>query len=159
MDAAWTSTNNPNDLTFLEQTDMLLGSTDPVAVSWYAAKFILTPIAVAPSYTNPDYNYRYARSLNRWPAFLADSAGFACTKDSYQITAYDRRLLNPDGDANEDGPMDPGDAVYILNYLFKAGPPPFPMYKANVNGDDTVDLGDAIYLPNYLFKGGPPPSC
>lgn len=157
VDAAWTSTNNANDLNFLERTDVLLGSTDPVAVSWYAAKFILTPIAVTPSYTNPDYNYRYARTLNRWLAFLADSAGFACTKDSSQITAYDRRLLNPDGDSNGDGSIDLGDVVYILNYLFKAGPPPFPMHKANVNGDDTVDLGDAIYLLNYLFKGGPPP--
>jgi hypothetical protein len=159
VDAAWTSTNNANDLSHLVNTKMLLASTDPVAASWYAAKFILTPIATLPTYTNPDDNYRYCRTLDRWLAFLADSAGYACTKDSSRITAYDRRLLNPVGDANGEGTIELGDAVYILNYLFKNGPPPVPMDKADANCDETVDLGDAVFLLNYLFKGGPPPSC
>jgi hypothetical protein len=63
------------------------------------------------------------------------------------------------GDANADGALDLGDAIYILNYLFKAGPDPCPMEAGDANCDGLVELGDAIYLLNYLFKGGPPPEC
>jgi hypothetical protein len=157
VDAAWTSTNNANDPNYLVNTNMLLASTDPVAVSWYAAKFILTPIATMPHYTNPDGNYRYSRTLNRWREFLADSAGFACTKDSSEVSAYDRRILNPIGDVNGDGEIGPGDVVGLLNYLFRGGPPPVPMQLGDCNCDGLVGPGDVVYLINYLFRGGPPP--
>ncbi len=61
------------------------------------------------------------------------------------------------GDANSDGTIDVGDAIYLLNYLFKNGTPPDPQQAGDVNGDQTLDVSDAIYLLNYLFKGGPPP--
>ncbi|MEK9136749.1 MAG: DUF362 domain-containing protein, partial [Bacteroidota bacterium] len=54
VDAAWTTTEGPANLTWVQNTKMLLASTDPVASSWYAAKFILTPIARYPNNTNPD---------------------------------------------------------------------------------------------------------
>jgi hypothetical protein len=63
------------------------------------------------------------------------------------------------GDANGDGLINLGDAIYILNYLFKGGPAPDPLEAGNANCDGAVDLGDAIYILNYLFKGGPPPGC
>ncbi len=63
------------------------------------------------------------------------------------------------GDANADGALDLGDAIYILNYLFKSGPDPCPMEAGDANCDGIIDLGDAIYVLNYLFKGGPAPSC
>jgi hypothetical protein len=63
------------------------------------------------------------------------------------------------GDANGDWIIDLGDAVYILNYLFKGDPAPEPYEAGDADCDGTVDLGDAIYLINYLYKGGPPPGC
>jgi hypothetical protein len=63
------------------------------------------------------------------------------------------------GDANADGAIDLDDAVYILNYLFKAGPAPFPFDAGDANCDGIIDVRDAVYLLNYLFKGGPPPGC
>jgi hypothetical protein len=60
------------------------------------------------------------------------------------------------GDATDDGAANVGDAVYLLNYLFKAGDPPEPLCKGNVNCDAVVDLADAIYILNRLFKHGPP---
>jgi photosystem II stability/assembly factor-like uncharacterized protein len=61
------------------------------------------------------------------------------------------------GDANSDGTIDVGDAIYLLNYLFKNGPLPDPPQAGDANGDLVLDVGDAIYLLNYLFKAGPPP--
>ncbi len=63
------------------------------------------------------------------------------------------------GDANGDGALDLGDAIYILNYLFKSGPDPCPMEAGDANCDGVVDLGDAVHILNYLFKGGPAPGC
>jgi hypothetical protein len=62
------------------------------------------------------------------------------------------------GDVNADGVISLGDAVYLLNYLFKGGNPPDPLETGDCNYDSIVDLGDVVYLLNYLFKGGPPPA-
>ncbi len=61
------------------------------------------------------------------------------------------------GDTNADGIIDVADVVYLLNYLFKGGPAPVPLWTADTNGDDLVEVADVVYLLNYLFKGGPPP--
>ncbi len=61
------------------------------------------------------------------------------------------------GDPNGDQTVDLGDAVYLLNYLFKNGETPDPMAAGDVNRDCVVDLGDVVYLLNYLFKNGDPP--
>jgi hypothetical protein len=63
------------------------------------------------------------------------------------------------GDANGDGVIALGDAIYLLNYLFRNGDPPDPLGAGDANCDETVELGDAICLLNYLFRGGDPPSC
>lgn len=95
VDAAWTTTQGPSNLNWLVNTKMLVASTDPVAPSWYAAKFILTPIARYPNDTDPDLpGSDYNTHLGRWTIFLADSAGFRCTKDSSKISVYDRRVLS-----------------------------------------------------------------
>jgi len=160
VDAAWTTTYGPNNLYWIEETSMLAGSTDPVAVSWYTAKFMLTPIARYPNQTNPDLlGGTYNSILSRWTAFLADSAGFACTKDSSEISVYDRRLFASRGDANGDGEIDLGDVLYIVSYLYKGGPAPFPLEVGDADCDGDIDLGDLLYLVSYLYKGGPAPGC
>jgi hypothetical protein len=61
------------------------------------------------------------------------------------------------GDSNPDEVIDLGDLVFLLNYLFKGGPPPDPLCKGNANCDEAVDLGDLVRLLNYLFKHGSAP--
>ncbi len=62
------------------------------------------------------------------------------------------------GDANADGRVDVGDAIHLLNYLFKGGPDPSSGYAADTSSDGVVDLGDVVHLLNYLFKGGSAPA-
>ncbi len=64
------------------------------------------------------------------------------------------------GDANGDGTVNVGDAVYIISYVFKGGPEPVPY--PNCSGDAncvdcTCNVGDAVYIMSYVFNGGPPP--
>lgn len=61
------------------------------------------------------------------------------------------------GDANRDGQVDLGDAVRLLNYLYKGGDEPLPLEAGDCHRDGIVDLADVIHLLNYLYKNGPPP--
>ena len=61
------------------------------------------------------------------------------------------------GDANGDGVINSADVVYLINYLFKGGPAPDPLWSGDVNCDEIINSADVAYLIDYLFKGGPPP--
>jgi len=79
---------------------------------------------------------------------------------SYEVLNYLR------GDANRDEKRTVGDAIYLINYLFKGGTAPAPLQLGDANccqeGEKnckavSVSVSDVIYLINYLFKGGPAP--
>lgn len=87
VDAAWTNPER-NYGNIAVQLNMLLGSTDPFAASWYAAKYMLTPVAFHPEDTNPDnVGGVYNVCLNNWINCMHDS-GFAVTTDSSEISVY-----------------------------------------------------------------------
>jgi uncharacterized delta-60 repeat protein len=58
------------------------------------------------------------------------------------------------GDANGDNKVTVSDVVYMINYLFKGGPPPIPLKAGDVNCDGKETVSDVVYTVNYLFKGG-----
>ena len=65
------------------------------------------------------------------------------------------------GDVTFDGELiDISDVVYLINYIYKAGPaPPHPI-SADVNNaipDGIIDIEDMMYLINYLYRFGPVP--
>jgi len=62
------------------------------------------------------------------------------------------------GDCNSDCNVDLEDVVFLLNYLFRAGPAPPLTHMGDANSDEVTDAGDVVYLLNYIFKGGPSPS-
>ena len=64
------------------------------------------------------------------------------------------------GDVNDDFVVNPGDIVYLLNYLFEEGGSPICSPDAScvdANGDGQVDLGDILYLQAFLSGFGPDP--
>ena len=98
------------------------------------------------------------------PVLIGSLHFTAVAGDAVECTAektYDLEVLAPVecGDANGDGDTNVGDAVYIINYVFKGGPAPVPLCAGDSNGDGDTNVGDAVHLINYVFKGGPPPAA
>ncbi len=63
------------------------------------------------------------------------------------------------GDANNSGDVNVTDLTYMVNYIFKGGPPP-PIHDiADVNSSGDINVADLTYMVNYVFKGGPEPYC
>jgi GEVED domain/Dockerin type I domain len=62
------------------------------------------------------------------------------------------------GDANGDRIINIKDATYLINYLYKNGPAPFPMIEVgDANGDGSINIRDVTYLIAFLYKNGPAP--
>jgi hypothetical protein len=76
--------------------------------------------------------------------------------------AGDEGVFIPDttyqaGDANGDGKLTVGDAVYIVAWIFRGGPMPPHQTAADANCDGAFNVGDAVYIVNYIFRGGKAP--
>jgi hypothetical protein len=63
------------------------------------------------------------------------------------------------GDVNCSESINLLDITYLIQYLYKGGPPPCDEWRADVNGSGGINLLDITYMINYLYKGGPEPSC
>jgi hypothetical protein len=61
------------------------------------------------------------------------------------------------GFVNPDMKFDIADPIWIINDLFRDGPPTPCQDAADANDDGVYDSSDAVYLINYLFKAGPAP--
>jgi len=76
-----------------------------------------------------------------WNGFLILEIGYIC------------------GDINNSGAIDLLDITYLINYLYRGGPPPDSMEASDVNVSGVVDILDITFLLNYIYKGGPNPDC
>ncbi len=88
--------------------------------------------------------------------FYGNGSGFFALGDSVSVAF----LNDPDcGDINGDLKIDILDIVYLINFKYKAGPPPDPQISADFNQDGEINILDVVYLINFLYKGGPLPIC
>jgi len=89
-----------------------------------------------------------------WKVVTSDQLG--ASLPSEQIFRF---TIGQSGDANGDRSINVGDAVYLINYVFKLGPSPTPLLMGDANCDNKVNVGDAVFLINFVFKGGTSPGC
>lgn len=61
------------------------------------------------------------------------------------------------GDCDENQIITISDPVYLINFIFNAGPPPFGLGYADPDCNLIITISDAVYLINYIFSGGPAP--
>lgn len=84
-------------------------------------------------------------------------------KDGYDYeSAWSEALtviIRDNGDVNGDFSVNVGDAVFLINYVFKQGLPPILPACGDVNCDGTTNVGDAVFMINHIFKGGSSPGC
>ena len=67
-------------------------------------------------------------------------------------------IIIPYGDANYDGEVNVGDAVYILSYAFRNGPAPIPIQESgDANCDGFSNVADAVKIISFVFRDGLPP--
>jgi len=85
------------------------------------------------------------------------SVGFGTELDYATIKYVNLEFLR--GDANGDGEINVSDVVYLSNYFYRGGPPPYPWEAGDADCDGDVDEDDMYYLIDYLFRSGPPPVC
>jgi hypothetical protein len=63
------------------------------------------------------------------------------------------------GNPNGDNDVNVGDPVFMINYIFRGGPPPVPWQLGDANCDGDINVADAIFLVHAAFRTGPLPEC
>ncbi|MEE9442768.1 MAG: dockerin type I domain-containing protein [candidate division Zixibacteria bacterium] len=83
-----------------------------------------------------------------------DSYLFALSSWGFGMSDVNRPNDFSCADANNDGTTNIGDAVFLINYIFKGGDTPS---NCDANCDEGCNVGDAVFLINYVFKNGQVP--
>jgi hypothetical protein len=99
--------------------------------------------------------YSMSGSAGEVTAGDCSSAQYGVSQGFVQVV--DESCCGVAGDANGDGDANVGDAVFLINYVFKSGAAPECLAEGDANCDGGANVGDAVYLINYVFKGGPAP--
>lgn len=61
------------------------------------------------------------------------------------------------GDVNHDAIVNVSDVVYLISYIFSAGPEPNPVFAGDADCNRVVNISDVVFLVGYIFAGGPAP--
>ncbi len=67
------------------------------------------------------------------------------------------RICLARGDMDGSPGIEIGDLVYMVDFMFNGGFPPFPLDLGDVDCSGAVDIADMVYLVDWMFSGGPPP--
>jgi len=90
------------------------------------------------------------------PGGLADLQSKVASARAWVGSAHMNHILCCD--VNNNGLIEIGDIVALINYLFKGSSPSTitgPISRADVNNSESIEVGDIVTLLNYLFKAYP----
>jgi aminopeptidase N len=90
-------------------------------------------------------------------SFLMRAAATGFTNDHKQIRITIHPAPYLPGDQNGDRVLDVTDVVDLVNYVFRAGPPPSPLNAADPNGDCVSNVADIVRLIDHVWRGGAMP--
>ena len=134
----------------------------PIRYTWQLATdfdFTLNLLEVANLSTN-SYQLPNNQALDNgltyyWRVRANDLAG---NQSAFSLPLQFKYLAFIRGDANGDKARNLSDIIYLVNYVFKGGPPPIiSLFAGDVNCNGSVNLTDVIFMVNYVFKGGSAP--
>ncbi|SYZ74328.1 exported hypothetical protein [Candidatus Zixiibacteriota bacterium] len=60
-------------------------------------------------------------------------------------------------DANDNGTLNILDVSFLINYLYRHGPEPYPLEAGDANCNGKINILDVSFLISYLYKHGPEP--
>lgn len=109
--------------------------------------------------TNPQFagghltpDEAYGLAIHDRYMFVSDPSVIATYRLSFPNLVY--------GDVNNDGETNVVDVIFLVQYAFKGGERPHPVWlSGDVNCNDTINVVDIVTLINYVFRGGPQPTC
>ncbi|MDH3889881.1 MAG: hypothetical protein OEV49_02255 [candidate division Zixibacteria bacterium] len=95
-----------------------------------------------------------------WAAFIASAQECHTFYQEYLCLPVTADCLPPiRGNVDYDwgDAVDISDLIYLVDYMFTAGPSPPCFKEADMNMDFEIDISDLVYLVDFMFTGGPPP--
>ncbi|SYZ71833.1 exported hypothetical protein [Candidatus Zixiibacteriota bacterium] len=98
-----------------------------------------------------DYGENYTVVIGARSSCVANIQGY-CDFDIYvKPTMYPCEGC---GDVKQDNALNILDVSYLINFLYKDGPPPPSYYKADVDNSGAVNILDVSRIINFIYKGG-----
>lgn len=117
-------------------------------------RFNFVPMDTGQIQIDPQYQgvvpsqFTEVNSWPNWESFEVDALAPA-------VTVVECSTIVVPGDVNRDGLISSSDLIMLVNYVFKSGPEPLPVYvSGDVNCSGTIDSADIIGLVNFVFKSG-----
>jgi len=158
------------DMTGLLVTEQDIDGSSPDTIMWFGVA-MAHGIPSGPLEPMTKMHFKLEDMDSDFGMFCIDSsfvppAGKFCIGDFLMevVPRYDGPFCWPVkrimlGDFDLDGQISVGDAVAMIQVIFKGKPHPAPIPAGDVNCDGSFNVGDAIYLIAYIFKHGPAPGC